>query len=101
MTSGKLPINLPLQQMQVNWASILNPLIGSPTASPTLLQNVSLASGSNSVNHLLGQKLTGWYPVRFHGAFAQIYDTQDSNKNPQLTLLLNSSAAVVVDLLVF
>jgi len=44
--------------------------------------------------------LTGWNPTRIR-ASATIFDTQDSNQTPQLTLNLVASANVVVDLLVF
>lgn len=96
-----LPKKLTWDLAQDRWASILNPVLKNPTTSTLLLQNVILISGNNVVNHRLGRKLQGWYPVRFHGAYAQLYDTQDTNQSPELTLNLNASAGVTIDLVVF
>lgn len=95
-----LPQRLPLAQMQVNWAQQLDPIIANPTVNNLVLQNVSLIAGTNVINHLLGRKLQGWKPTRVRAA-ASIYDNQDSNQTPQLTLILIASAPVVVDIEVF
>lgn len=95
-----LPQQLNLPQMQNTWAQQLNPIIANPIISGNILQNVVLAVGSNVINHKLGKKLQGWYIVRKRGS-ADIYDTQDSNQMPQLTLTLTSDAVVTVDLAVF
>lgn len=87
--------------MQTGWSQQINPVITQPWNSGLLLKNVALVSGSNTVNHLLAKKLTGWVAVRFHGSWANIYDTQDSNQTPNLTLILVSSGIVIVDLWVF
>jgi hypothetical protein len=86
--------------MQTKWASILNPLLGNPLNNASVLKNVSLLTGTNVVNTLLGRTLQGWSVVRQRGP-ASIYDTQDTNQSPALTLVLVSSADVSVDLLVF
>jgi hypothetical protein len=82
------------------WQTILNPIVDAPTSKPSILKSVSLASGSNTINHLLGRSLQGWAIVRQRAA-ATVYDTQDANPTPALTLNLTASAPVVVDLLVF
>lgn len=89
-----------LSLMQNAWATALNPLLSQPLNSGVLLSNVSLGSGSNTINHRLGRKLSGWIITRIRAA-SVIYDTQDLNSQPSKTLILNSSAPVVVDLLVF
>lgn len=86
--------------MQTAWASQLNPVISNPSSQSLILQSVSLASGDNTINHLLGRKLQGWKIVRQRAA-ATFFDKQDSNSAPQLTLALNASGAVVVDIEVF
>jgi len=96
----QLPKGLPLAQLETQWASILNPMLGNPTNSARILKNVALVKGSNTINTLLGATLQGWSIVRQRGA-AQVYDTQDSNQSPNLTLVLVSSANVNVDLMVF
>lgn len=97
---AQLPQKLTLDQMQQRWASILNPIIGNPVTSPIVLKSVALINGTTTVNHLLGQPLQGWKVIRQRAA-ASIHDNQDSNQTPQLTLILISTAAVVVDLEVF
>ncbi len=87
-----------LNQMQTKWRGILNPLLAKPQS--IILTNVSLINGTTVINHLLGRPLQGWKPVRVR-ASATIYDSQDSNQTPAVTLVLVSSAAVVVDLEVF
>jgi hypothetical protein len=99
--ASNLPLQQTLSQMQSKWKSILDPFISKSGLQVSILQNQVLTTGANTINHKLGRNLQGWYPVRFHGAWAQIYDTQDQNQMPSLTLALNSSADVTVDLVVF
>lgn len=89
-----------IQLMQTGWSQQLNPLISNPSLQSIILKKISLTSGANVINHLLGRNLQGWRIVRLR-ALASIYDTQDSNTTPQLTLQLVASAPVVCDLEVF
>lgn len=86
--------------MQTRWASIINPLLTNPLVNGIILKSVSLTIGSNQINHLLGRKLQGWCLTRKR-ASADIYDTQDSNSMPELTLSLVSDAQVIVDIYVY
>ena len=86
--------------MQNKWKSALDPVLSNPTIQGFILKDVALASGTNTINHLLGRKLVGWNVVRQRGA-AALYDEQDANQMQDLTLVLISSAAVSVDLMVF
>ena len=86
--------------MQTNWAQQLNPVIQNPSLKSLILPSIQLVTGSNTINHLLGRKLQGWRIVR-QRALASIFDTQDSNTMPSLTLQLTSSAPVVCDIEVF
>lgn len=88
------------QMMQNTWGSILGTLLARPANNSNILQSIHLTTGSNTVNHKLGQKLQGWTIVRQRAA-ASIYDTQDSNQTPALTLTLVSDADVTVDIEVF
>lgn len=78
----------------------LNPVFSMPLMGGNLLTNQTLTTGSNSINTGLSRELTGWIIVRQRAA-AAIYDTQDTNKTPTMTLQLTSSAPVVLDLYVF
>lgn len=89
-----------LMMMQTKWAGVLNPMLSNPSIQSVILPNVVLKNGTTVVNHLLGRTLIGWRLIRVRAA-ATIYDTQDSNQTPNLTLVLVSNAAVMVDLEVF
>jgi hypothetical protein len=89
-----------LSLLQTQWANQLNPVLSFAPVNGLLLKNVSLLSGDNKVNHLLGRKLQGWMLTRVRSS-AVVYDKQDSNQMPALTLALNASAPVVVDIWVF
>ncbi len=89
-----------LSLLETKWKSLLDPMLGNPSLQSTILSNVSLINGTTAVNHRLGRKLQGWRIVRIKAA-ATIYDNQDSNPHQDLTLILISNAAVVVDLEVF
>lgn len=92
--------NKDLSMLQTTWGSQLNPLLAAPLNNGLMLENVILASGANVINHKLGRKLKGWLITRIR-ASATIYDTQDTNQRPNLTLNLTSSANVTVDIFVF
>lgn len=95
-----LPQKQTLEQLQPKWASILNPIIKNPSNNANILQNINLVVGTNTINHLLGQKLQGWRISR-QRALASIYDQQDNNQTPQLTLVLVADNPVTIDLEVF
>lgn len=89
-----------LQLLQNKWAGILNPVIANPLNNASVLKNVQLTTGSNVINTLLSRPLQGWFIVRQRGP-AAIYDTQDTNQTPKLTLTLVSDASVSVDIAVY
>ena len=95
-----LPKKLSWEMAQTQWATQLDPIISNPLTSSIILKNVSLAAGTNVINHKLGRTLQGWNPTRVRAA-ATIYDLQDTNQTPQLTLVLVASAPVIIDLAVF
>lgn len=95
--------------LQTQWAQSINPVLSLPMVNQNTLRNnpsqvgnsgVTLAIGSNTINHLLGRALQGWFIVRQRSA-ANIYDDQDNNTTPALTLVLVSDAIVSVDIVVF
>ena len=86
--------------MQNKWSSILNPVISNPSLQSRIIKKLDLVVGTNTINHLLGTTLIGWRIIRLRGP-AVIYDNQDSNQKPELTLILISDAIVSIDLEVF
>ncbi len=91
-----LPQRLPLEQMAVNWAQALDPIIANPLVQGQMI-SASLINGVTTVNHRLGRKMQGWYLVDINAA-AMIYRSQPLNN---LTLTLTSNAAAQVTLWVF
>ena len=92
--------NREVNQLQSNILSYLNTLGQNALLSGTILQKQSLSSGSNTINHKLNKPLQGWFIIRQRSA-ASIYDDQDNNPTPNRTLILISSADVIVDIFVF
>lgn len=89
-----------LSTLQTEWAKQLNPIIALPLNNGVRLVSVRLLTGDNVIDHRLGRKLLGWQLSRIRAA-ATIYDKQDDNQSPDLTLVLNTSANVTVDLYVW
>jgi hypothetical protein len=75
----------------------LSPVLSSPLAKVSLITGVVLAAGDNIVNHLFGATPQFWFVVDKDAA-ADIF--RKTSLTPDLTLLLNSSAAVTVSLIV-
>lgn len=94
-----LPINLPLPTMQTRWKSEIDPVLSNPLNSISVLENVSLLSGTNTVNHLLGRTMQGWFLVDLQGA-SSIHRPSTSPFN-STTLTLISSADVIASIGVF
>lgn len=92
--------NREVNQLQSNILSYLNTLGQNALLSGAILQKQSLISGSNTINHKLNRPLQGWFIIRQRSG-AAIYDDQDNNTTPNRTLILISSADVVVDIFVF
>jgi len=89
-----------LSLLQTRWKSLLDVLLGNQSLQTSILSNITLINGKNVINHKLGRKLIGWRIVRLRAA-ASLYDRQDSNQTPDLTLILMSNATVVADIEVF
>lgn len=93
----QLPINLTDSLQQTRWKSILDPLLANPLNNISVLENVSLTTGANTINHLLGRMMQGWLILDIDGA-ATIYRSEPMS---DITLTLTSSANVTVNLGVF
>jgi len=90
-----------VNRLQDNLSQALDPITSNPLLDRRVLTVQSLVTGStNYVAHGLGRPLQGWSIVRQRGS-ASVYDAQDSNPNPSLTLALVTSGNVVVDIEVF
>jgi len=94
-----LPINLPLPTMQTRWKSDIDPVLANPMNDISILKNVSLIDGPNTINHFLGRVMQGWFIVDVQGP-STIY-RQSTYPFNNLTITLVSSAAVVCSIGVF
>ena len=89
-----------LAMLQSQWASSIDPVITNPLVQGQLLPNITVATGSNTIDHKLSRKLQG-YMVVMQSAPATFYDTQATNPMPAQTLQLVSSGPAVISLWVF
>lgn len=88
-------------QYQSGLQKTLQPILSNPINFGTLLTSIPLlAAGPNTVNTGLNRKLIGWFIVR-QRAQSSIWDSQDSNTQPNQSLILNVSADVTCDIWVF
>jgi len=94
---AQLSTQLPYAQLLTKWSSVINPVLANPLNNVSILQNVVLKSGTNVINHLLGQVQQGWFLVDINGA-ATVYRSAPFNDK---TLTLTSNAAVTVSIGVF
>lgn len=78
----------------------LDPITAVPLLDGVLVEDVALTTSTKSVKHGLGRAPTGWLLVR-KTANANVWDAQDSNAHPELTLDLVASGSVTVSLWVF
>jgi len=102
--SIKLPLihaeDKDLNMVQTKWKSLIDPIISNQLIDGHVLYGIKLSIGSNNINHLLGRNLLGYIIVGIDG-LAEIYDSQASNQQKNLTLILVSNAAVTANIYVF
>ena len=88
-------------KFQDNVAEKFSTLEKNPIMNGVPVKQVALVAGSvNSINHKLGREPQGYYVTKKNGS-SDIWDSQESNKLKDLTLDLNCSANVTVDLWIF
>lgn len=86
-----------LARLQTNWKSIIDPVLSNPTTNPTILKNVVLKTGVNTIDHLLGAVQQGWIVSDINAAVT-LYRSLPFNN---LTLTLVSSGPATVTLVVY
>ena len=83
--------------MMARWKSILDPVLANPMTNMSILENVVLSTGSNSIPHFLQQVQQGWVITDIQGA-ATVYRNGAFNDT---YLYLHASAGVTVNIGVF
>lgn len=89
-----------LNSFQTQLQTSMQPILANPINYGVQLKSVSLINGQTTVPTTINRALQGWFLTRIR-AQATIWDSQDTNTNPNQSLILNSNAAVVVDLWVY
>jgi hypothetical protein len=98
--AGSLSPKLEWTLANPKWAATLNPIIANPANNGRILKNISVVSGTNVINHTLGQTLQGYFVI-MNNANVTFYDKQSTNQTPQLTLNLVASGTAIISLYVF
>ncbi len=93
----QLPINLSASLQTTRWKSLLDPVLQNPLNNVGILKNVSLVTGQNSINHLLGRMQQGWLLLDIDSP-ATVYRSGAFNDK---TLILTASGNCVVSIGVF
>lgn len=94
---SQLSSKLDWDQAQNKWAAVLNPIIANPITNPIILTRITLASGSNVINHKLQRPMQGWMITDLN-ANVTIYRSAPMNSE---TITLTSSGAAIINLAVF
>lgn len=89
-----------INQLQSNIEESILSILNKSQNDNFILTNIQLTTGLNIINHKLGKVLNGWNITRLRSN-AIIWDIQDTNTQPNLTLLLMSNSNCVIDLKVF
>lgn len=98
---AQLPIfqdpNQNLMLMQTRWKSILDPVIGNPTANGNIIKNVTLNAGSTSINHGLQRMQQGWQIIDIQGP---VYPYRSAPFN-STNLILGCASTTIVSVWCF
>lgn len=90
-----------INTLQDNIENSITPLVDKTQNDSQVLTNINLIQGQNNIiNHTLARSLIGYYII-LKSAQADIWDTQQNNLSPDLTLWLSTSSDVLVNLIVF
>lgn len=87
-----------LDKVQDSLSRIFNSIQTKEILDGRLIQDVSIVSGANEINHGLGKPIRGWIVVR-KNANQTVYDSVSST--PDSTFILNASGTVTISLWVF
>jgi hypothetical protein len=93
----QLSSKLPWELANPLWSSVLNPIIKNPINSALIINQISLVSGTNVINHGLSQIQRGWFFTDINAAITA-YRSAPFN---DLTLTLTCSGPAIANLAVF
>lgn len=94
-------IRYDLLQIQRNIQDVLDPISEQIHLDSILIQDISLTTGAtNYINHTLGRSISGW-TVHKKNAQADIWEDTSVSVNSSKQLVLQCSANVTCDLVVY
>lgn len=85
------------ETLQANLIQTLQPILKSDIIDGTILRDVSLVSGSNTIDHNLNRPVEGWIIIDQVGNAATVYRTSWDTR----TITLTASADTTISLWVF
>ena len=89
-----------LKLMQDAVAKVFRGITDIAILQGRLVEDYSLASGDNTIEHKLDREVRGYLIVKATASI-NVYDKQASNSTPTRTLVLNSSAAATASIWIF
>lgn len=92
--------NREIVQVQKNIQDALSQILVLPILNGTLLENLVLSAGDNTITHKLGRKVKGYIVVR-KSAVSNIYDKISTDTKLDQQFTLNASVACTISLWVF
>lgn len=98
--AGNLSPRLTWELANPKWAASINPVLKNPLVNGRVISNISIVTGVNVINHGLGAKLQGYFPV-LNDSNVTFYDNQATNSMSDLTLNLVASGPATISLYVF
>lgn len=82
---------------QTSWKAAILPVLNNEINQGILLENITITTGINVINHLLGRKQIGWI-ITDKNSNANLYRSVELNNK---TLTLTSDANSIISLWVF
>lgn len=95
----RLPLNLPQAQQSTQWKQQLDPILALPPLQGSFLNDITVTSGNNVINHGLSRLQQGWILVDSTvSTSGPIYRSGEFNTT---TLTLNIPGAGTISLWVY
>jgi|TARA_R100001530_G_scaffold109694_1_gene77053 hypothetical protein len=92
--------NAEVTRLQSHIKTTLNPLLELPISDGVLIKDLSIETSDTRVNHGLGREYEGFVVTRLQ-ANAVIYESDSTNTNKNLFILLKGSSSATADIYFF
>jgi hypothetical protein len=92
--------NAEVTRLQSHIKTTLTPLLELPISDGVLIKNLSIETSDTRVNHGLGREYEGFVVTRLQSN-AVIYESDSTNTDKNLFILLKGSSAATADIYFF